>query len=295
MILGLDVGYSMTKVCFSRGTDIFLSTIEEGINDVNKAITIEYEGKEYTIGEKTGAFSTDMNKINDLTFRLCLYTAIARAMRNDLICDVSLVTGLPIEYYKAQKQELIDSLKGLSVTMLYNGEPKRFTITNCLVFPQSAGLFILNPDKFTGDNIVIDIGGLTVDVSYFNDMKLLKSRTYELGTLKLYDKVVQSIKSDYGVSYDVLKAESIINTGRIIKDGRVIDVKDLVNVVLKRHAEEIMRNIKNGLSEYDTSNRTFIGGGSLVLKDYLPDKIQEENIYINAKAFYLIGVDKFES
>ncbi|MCM8710555.1 ParM/StbA family protein [Clostridium sp. SYSU_GA19001] len=294
MILGIDVGYSMTKTCSSKGIDIFMSTVEEGVNDINKAIVIEYEGIEYTIGEKTGAFSTDINKINDLTFKLCLFTAISRAMKNNLVDEINLVTGLPIEYYKTQKQELVESLKGVRATVIYNGEPKRFTITNCLVFPQSAGLFVLNPSEFVGDNIIVDIGGLTVDVSYFNDMKLLKSRTYELGILKLYDKIIQIIKSIYGVSYDILKAESIIYTGNIIKDGNTINVKELVDEILKKHTENILRNIKNGLSEYDTSKRIFIGGGSYILKDYLPVKIKQEDIYANAKAFYLIGVDKFE-
>lgn len=293
MILGIDVGYSATKVFSNRGTDIFLSTVEEGINDINKAITIEFEGIEYTIGEMTGAFSTDMNKINDITFRLCLFTAIARAMKNDLVDDINLVTGLPVEYYKSQKQELIESLKGTRATIILNGEPKRFTITNLLVFPQSAGLFILNPDMFIGDNIIVDIGGLTVDVSYFNNMKLLKSRTYELGMLKLYDKVVQAVKAEYGVSYDVLKAENIINTGNIIKNGTVVEVKEVVHGILRKHTEEIIRNIKNGLSEYDTSRRVFIGGGSYRLRDYLPGEINKDDIYTNAKAFYLVGVDKF--
>lgn len=296
MILGIDVGYSMTKVYSKKGTDIFMSTVEDGINDVNKkAVKIEFEGREYTIGEKTGNFSVDLNKINDKTFRFCLFTAIARAMKNDTVAEIQLVTGLPVEYYKTQKQQLINSLEGLKVTLVLNDEPKKFTITRCLVFPQSAGLFILNPNKFIGDNIVVDIGGLTVDVSYFDEMTLSKSGTYELGMLKLYDKIIQAVKSEYQVSYDTLQAEKIITGKQIIKDGSIIDVTDLVNRVLRTHAETITMNIKNGFKEYDTSKRTFIGGGSYILKDFLPGIIDKDDIYTNAKAFYLVGVDKFES
>jgi plasmid segregation protein ParM len=296
MIVGVDVGYSHTKVYSSRGADIFLSTFEEGTNDVNKkAIKIEFEGKEYTIASPTGAFSTDLNKINDLNFRLCLYTAIARQMKSDTVAEIQLVTGLPAEYYKSQKQELINSLEGLKVNIILNGQPKRFTITNCLVFPQSAGLFILNPGKFEGDNIVIDIGGLTVDVSLFDDMTLTRTGTYELGMLKLYDKIIQTVKAEYEVSYDVLKAEQIIKTKQIIDNGEVIDVTDLVNRVLRNHTDSIIMNVKNGFKEYDTSRRNFIGGGSYMLRDYLPGIINSEDIYTNAKAFYMVGVDRFEN
>ena len=295
MILGIDVGYANTKVYSKNGTDIFLSTTEEGVNEVNSnAITVEYKGKKYTIGEITGSFSTDLNKINDKTFKLCLYTAIARQMKNS-VADIDLVTGLPVEYFKNQKDELIKSLIGKTVNIVINDEPKRFTIRNCVVFPQSAGLFILNPKEFEdNDNIVIDIGGVTVDVSAFSGMKLINSNTYELGMLKLYNKVIQAIKSEYSVSYDVLAAERIIRSKKIIKDGKTINIEDLIQNVLRKHAETIIMNIKNGFSEYDTSNRRFIGGGSYILKDYLPAEINEDDIYTNVKAFYTIGVEKFE-
>lgn len=296
MRIGIDVGYSHTKVYGKDGTDIFLSTVEDGINEVNKkAIKIEHKGKEYTVGEITGRFSVDLNKINDETFRLCLFTAIARQMK-DTVADVELVTGLPAEYFKTQKQELIDSLEGKTINIILNNEPKRFTIKKVLVFPQSAGLFILNPKDFeNNDNIVIDIGGVTVDVSVFSDMSLLKTGTYELGMLKLYGKIVQKIKSDHSVSYDILAAEKIINTKKIIKDGKRIDVTELVNKVLKNHTESIIRHVKNDFSEYDTSNRNFIGGGSYMLKEYIPIEVKKDDIYTNAKAFYKIGVEKFES
>jgi plasmid segregation protein ParM len=169
MILGIDVGYLKTKIQSKSGTDIFLSTLQEGTNEVNnKAIKIEFDGKEYTIGEKVGNFSTDLNKIEDPIFKMCLYTAIARQMK-DNVADIQLVTGLPAKYFKNQKQQLIDSLEGKTINIILNDVPKRFTIKKCIVFPQSAGLFILNPKSFEdAKNIVIDIGGVTVDISVFD-------------------------------------------------------------------------------------------------------------------------------
>jgi plasmid segregation protein ParM len=299
MTLGIDVGYSHTKVCMENGTDIFLSTLEEGTNEVNKnAIKIEFDGKAYTVGEKTGNFSIDLNKINDPIFQLCLYTAIARQMQDANVADIQLVTGLPADYFKSQKSELIDSLEGKTINMVLNDEPKRFKISKCIVFPQSAGLFILNPNDFeNNDNIIVDIGGLTVDISLFDGFVLKDSSTYELGMLKLYDKLVQEIKSEYGVSFDLLQSEKIIANKKIIKDGKGIDVSKLVDEVLKKHTEKIIMNVKNGFKEYDTTNRFFVGGGSYILKEYLPSEVvvKKDDILVNAKAFYKIGCDKFES
>jgi plasmid segregation protein ParM len=183
------------------------------------------------------------------------------------VANIQLVTGLPIEYFKSQKQELIQSLEGNTINIVFNDIPKRFTITKCIVFPQSAGLFILNPNEFeNNDNIVLDIGGLTVDVSVFSDLKLTKSGTYELGMLKLYDKIAQAIKAEYEVSYDSLAAEKIIKTKKIIKNGKGIDVTKLIDNILKKHTDLIIMNVKNGFKEYNTCNRFFIGGGAYTLR-----------------------------
>ena len=175
MIISVDVGYTKTKSVSRYGRRMFSSTVKEGSIDINKSIIVEFGGVEYTIGEK-GAFSVDLNKIQDQTFQLCLYTAILQHMQYNTD-DINLVTGLPIAYYSNQKHSLVEELQGKEVFMKYNGTNKIFTINRCLVFPQSAGLFVLYPELFKGDVIVIDIGGMTVDVSYFEGLKLIKYAT----------------------------------------------------------------------------------------------------------------------
>lgn len=295
MIMGIDVGYSHTKVYTSSGRDIFRSTVTNGIMDINvNAIKVKISGNEYTVGENTGNFSVKLNKIDDAVFRLCLYTAVARNLPIGEE-EVQLVIGLPVQYYKDQKVALKKALEGIQVFLSLNDKPIKFKITKCVVFPQSAGVFVLHPDIFEGSNIVIDIGGMTVDVSYFNDMTLQDYRTYELGMIKLYDKLVQNIKAEFGVSYDILNAEDIIKNKRIFSDGESLDCTDVVTTTLRTHASLIINRVMAGLSQYDTSQRHFIGGGSYILGDYLPVKAIKEDIYANAEAFFKIGVERFAS
>lgn len=295
MIMGIDVGYSHTKVYSSNGKDIFRSTVTNGIMDINiNAIKVKIGGNEYTVGENTGAFSVKLNKIDDSVFRLCLYTAIARNIKRDDDCDdVQLVIGLPIQYYKDQKRDLKTALEGVRVSLFLNDKPISFNITKCVVFPQSAGVFVLHPELFEGSNMVIDIGGMTVDVSYFHDMTLQDFRTYELGMIKLYDKLVQNVKAEFGVSYDILSAEDIIKHKKIYRDGDAIDCSKVVENTLKTHANLIINRVIAGLSQYETSQRHFIGGGAFTLKDFLPSLANKENIFANAEAFYRIGAERF--
>jgi plasmid segregation protein ParM len=285
MIIGVDVGYTYTKTATKDGEDIFRSTVKEGSLDINKSITVEYECKEYTIGEK-GSYSVDLNKTQDETFLLCLYTAIAKAMQNNSD-EVDLVTGLPVAYYSKQKQVLRDSLEGKDIFLKYNGRHKVFNINRCLIFPQSAGLFTLYPELFEHDALIIDIGGMTVDVSYFEGLKLVKYATYPMGMLKLYGEIVQSINAEYAVNLELLDAE------RIIQEGLEIENK-LVNIehIIQKHTEDILRPIKLEFP-FKTTKKAFIGGGAAALKEYLPGPIREKSIFDNARAFYKIGVEKF--
>jgi plasmid segregation protein ParM len=285
MIIGVDVGYTYTKTATKDGENIFRSTVKEGSLDINKSITVEFQGREYTIGEK-GSYSVELNKTQDETFQICLYTAIAKAMQHNSD-EIDLVTGLPVAYYSKQKQILKDSLEGKDVFIKYNGRHKVFNINRCLVFPQSAGLFTLYPELFEHDALVIDIGGMTVDVSYFDGLKLTKYATYPMGMLKLYGEIIQAINSEYAVNLELLDAERIIQEGIKI-EGKSINVENII----RKHTEDILRPIKLEFP-YKTSKKVFIGGGAASLKEYLPDPIKEKSIFDNARAFYRIGVEKF--
>jgi plasmid segregation protein ParM len=207
--------------------------------------------------------------------------------------NINLVTGLPIAYYSKQKQSLIKELQAKEVLMKYNGISKLFTINKCLVFPQSAGLFVLYPDLFKGDVIVIDIGGMTVDVSYFEGLKLIKYATYPLGMLKLYGKLIQEVNAIYGLNLDILDAEKIIRNGLCIDN---MNVGYNVAAALAEHAEEILRPIKLEFP-YKTAQKINIGGGAEALRDYLSKGsfYPDNNIFANADAFYEIGVNRFDS
>lgn len=292
MVLGVDVGYYATKVYGEYGRDIFLSTVQEGSYDYNDSIVVEFEGKTYTVGERSGDFTVDTNKIDNEVFKICLFTAIARSIKDD--AQVYLATGLPIQYYSKQKEALKKSLDGLGVAIKYNSDWKNFIIEDVVVYPQGAGLAVLESKLAYSPTIITDIGGHTTDVSVFNGGKLLSKATYENGMLSLYGKVVQEVKAQYGVSYDILDAYGIITSKKIVVDGRSKHIEDIINPILKNHTIRAITNIKNDFKEFDSYSRIFMGGGSMLLKDYLPHGSLIENVYANAEIFYRVGVEEFE-
>ena len=298
MKLGVDVGYSHTKCVGAFGEFKFKSTVLDEVQDVSSSLVIEFEDEMYTIGEDEGFYATEIDKINDKSFKLCLYTAIARAMRNSNEEIIQLVTGLPAQYFKEQKDKLIKSLKGQQVSIKIGTTPdslefKEFIIKDVIVFPQSAGVLVTDPKSLVGDTCVVDIGGFTVDVSYFSNRKFKKPYTLELGMNILAASIVGMIKSKYQVSYDILAVDNILNTNVIIKNGIAINIKEDLDRELKKHVKKILNRLK-GIPEYNISQHIFIGGGAVRLQEFLNTVVACDTVYTNARAFYKIGVNKFE-
>ena len=298
LIIGGDIGHTNTKTCIGlkqTDLDIFRSSVGEVNEDIlnkRKDIIITYKKQDYAIGTNYGDYSVEDDKSKDEIFKLCLFTAVSRVMKNNRIENVSLVTGLPINYYKKYRNALIESLEGETIRIQYLKQEKIMNFANVKPYPESAGIVILEKDKFRGPRIIIDIGGSTVDVSYFEGTSLIKATSYDLGMQKVYSKIAKYINEQYGTDYNVQAAERIVKSKNIVANDNEIEFDS--TRYLNAHASEVLRRVKLDFP-WKTSLKTFIGGGSVELKDFLPNghKITYDNVFTNAKAFYWIGVGKY--
>lgn len=295
--MGIDVGYSHTKTVSAKGKDIFRSTVKDGVIDINTGSTvIEYEGDKLTIGER-GRITVEQNKITDPNFEPLLLTAILRNSDEKLTdINVNLVTGLPVAWYPKQKDELRAFLLNKKITVGYKGKERNVHIKDCLIFPQSAGLALTNPKDFADGrtNLVIDIGGLTVDVSYYEGRRMVKFESYQLGMLKFYSDVSSAINATFNVEVDDQDVERFIdeNAVTISEEQKEFDFPKY----FKAHMDKLIQKIKNDFPYDIVHKKTFVGGGSLRFEDYLPSNkgIKCNEIQSNAEAFYNVGVQKFD-
>lgn len=295
MIVSVDGGYHDTKYYNGKKKPAkFRSTILEGINELNKdKLNVIFEGKEYTLGEQNGLYCVDNNRIDTELFKICMYTAIGKMVGNK-VEDIELVTGLPSGRYDNQKDELQKSLLHKKVNITIEGKPKAFTIKKCIVFPQSAGLFLLEPNFFKGYVIVIDIGGVTVDVSVFHDFTLIDHDTFEAGMINLNAKVVGHINNKYGLQYPTAAADDIIKSNSANdEDGKEIDVTEDIKEVFKHHMAALMVDIQSRFKEFSISKKKYIGGGAIRLREFIKGEVKDEDVYANVKAFYRVGEESF--
>lgn len=295
MRISADIGYNTTNFIGESTEGCFLSTIKEKTHELETAkYIVEYNNKIYLVGNNDGFTSTEQSREKDLIFHICLYTAIAASMTNNVDNNVRLVTGLPAQFFAEQKNSLIKALEGRKIFLKLNGETKNFTITRVIVFPQSAGLFLYDKVLVEKDTLVVDIGGGTVDITYMSQGQFKEAKTYPLGVNSTYDNLLQEL-SKYGVNYsNRMKAEEIIADKVIYVDGKEVDIKRDIDSVLSLRAKEVLNTIKQAFPEQSKYSRwIFIGGGALLLKNYLSDyKVLDNAQMINVKIYDIIGKSK---
>lgn len=293
MIIGVDHGYTYTKN--SKGK-IFTSRVREGETlDINSVQKVEMDGRNFVVGERLGDFTVDVNKVDDIKTKVSILTSIALSI-NRQGEEVKIITGLPPEHYSSQKEQLKDMLLENKVNQLIiNGQERYFRIVDADVFVQGAGPVFLNPSKYkNGEVLVIDIGGLTVDVCYFSNMKLERFRTYEKGMLKLYSLLTSEANSNLGLRLNVSDGEKVLREGIKIY-GQQQDLTFL-NRTINSYAGDLITNIKLDFPIETMDHILGIGGGiqGLPIEDYIPNiEILNNGQFTNAKSYEEIGKVRF--
>lgn len=231
---------------------------------------IELDGIQTLIG--VGEYEREFNKADKNIIPQVLY-AISKATKDN---DVNLCLLMPLNQLP-QKERVIEKFKSKSFKFAINGQTKTIKINKCTVLPESQSAYysLQNPSNF---QMLIDIGSRTVGWCCYEYGKMVNSGTEKLGVFDLYNKIMV-VENAKGNDFIVEDIQGQINRKRIIVEEKIY--KEFLVGVLNRIKANV--NIKN----YDC---TFIGGGSLILKDII-NKIPNVEIYDNAVYANAIGAE----
>jgi hypothetical protein len=249
MYLGVDRGSVTTKT-----VDIILKSIVREVKSDREIVGLErigtpmqINGKGYVFGE-SGDFTLDMAKGEDINTKLLIYVAIVMSKPKPKE-KVDLVVGLPFGQYTAQKDTLVELLESSKpIAYKYDKTESQFSLNQIQVFPEGAGVFYSqNTAKYEGRKVmVVDIGGVSVDVAVFKNRKLDSFSSYPLGVMKLFSKMSTEINNLHKTEYTEWDMDTIL------KDGLVVDGKNIRNDFLDEfkldHSKAIFQKIKR---EYD--------------------------------------------
>lgn len=285
MIKGLDNGYAFTKDNERRIFKSAYDTVDRMITGSRK-ITID--GNDYYVG--VGNMTCEVDKTNTEINKVCTIANLVSSRDTEFY----LVVGLPIGQFKAQNdkfKEIVLSYNKLDIRV--NGEQRKIHINDVMVFPQgAAAAYTFN---WKSDCIIVDVGGLTIDVALieknYNGPGIVKSDTWYKGMRLLYTSIIEQVNLKYGLRLETREAEKILINGLKIRG----ESKDLtfLQPIYKQYITPIIEDLE---LNYPTSTTPMFlcGGGAQLLYNSFARKFSDVQLisdmqFANAVGYHEIG------
>lgn len=254
---------------------------------------VEYPDAKYLVGEGIpSGFNFETSK-NTMHHKICVDTAIAYFVGNEN-ARVHLVVGYPSSDYtnEEQREEYAKLLKNENVKIKVDGKEKSFSIVSIAIKPEGIAM---KPrvEQVPGEEVkVIDIGGENINYRHYDE----KGNTYQsesldqLGVNHLESFIRSRLRKYVNVKDVDLNS---INYLKAVTDGYIREVRDDDISDFKNSREfmsetvgEFVDLIVDRLAAKNVSlNRRgckilFTGGGSVLLKPYLEEVLDNSRDYL---------------
>ncbi|WP_342488776.1 ParM/StbA family protein [Cytobacillus sp. FSL W7-1323] len=240
-----------------------------------------------------------------------------------------LGTGLPLREAKEGKDsgyrsKLMGSVHQIEflITPKYQGIKVNIKFDDVKVYPEGFAAFInlvmdnqlniINKDLIDKRILIQDIGGLSTDIAVIKDRNVDddKAQGFNLGVSESLEAIREEIRSKHGIELDSRRDVVEIITRKnnrnhiMVKGSRtsVHDITDRILLDLAKKQYRLLRNVWQKNSQ--TEICYFVGGGSIVLKDYLKTlnnnldgfnidffEDEKESIWMMANAYYKLVAD----
>lgn len=285
---------------------IFTSGFVEG--DCRPALGeyLQYNGRYYALTEQRIPDMRDKT-LDDRFFILTLFAVAMEAEKlmlnaKDTLLQVALPVGLPPKHYCALYRKFEDYFTGRGIQQFtYKGIPYHAEIVETAAFPQdyAAAMTVYQKIAEYSKVITVDIGGFTLDYLLIRggkpDLSVCDSQgtegSFEKGVIWLYNDIVSRVNSEQDILIDDTDIDRIIRGERKDFYGEVVRI---VEDMTKIYVNDILGALRERGLDLETGCVVFIGGGSLLLREYLEHSgkvgrcIFVEDICANAKGYGML-------
>lgn len=240
-----------------------------------------------------------------------------------------LGTGLPLREVKEGKDagyrgRLLGSVHQVEflVTPKYQGLKVNITFDEVKVYPEGFAAYInlvmdnnlniINKDLIDRRILIQDIGGLSTDIAVIKNRNVDddKAQGFNIGVSEALEEIREEIRTKHGIELDSRRDVVEIITKKndrnhiMVKGSRtsVHDITDRILLDLAKKQYRLLRNVWQRNSQ--TEICYFVGGGAIVLKDYIKTlnnnldgynidffEDEKESIWMMANAYYKLILD----
>ncbi|MBM4761632.1 ParM/StbA family protein [Bacillus sp. B15-48] len=255
--------------------------------------------------------------------------AIFKRNNNIIDANYTLGTGLPLREVKEGKDvgyraQLLGSVHQVEflVTPKYQGLKVNIRFDQVKVYPEGFAAYInlvmdnnlniINRDLIDKNILIQDIGGLSTDIAVIKNRNVDddKAQGFNLGVSEALEAIREEIRSKHGVELDSRRdVVDIItrknNRNHIMVRGSRTSVHDITDRILVDLAKKQYRHLRNVWQKNSqTEICYFVGGGSMVLKEYIKTlnnnldgynieffEDEKESIWMMSNAYYKLISD----
>jgi plasmid segregation protein ParM len=252
-----------------------------------------------------------------------------RKVNNVIEANYTLGTGLPLREVKEGKDvgfrsQLVGSVHQVEflVTPKYQGLKINIKFDQVKVYPEGFAAYInlvmdddlniINRNLIDKSILIQDIGGLSTDVAVIKNRNVDddKAQGFNLGVSESLEAIREEIRSRHGVELDSRRDVVEIITRKndrnhIMVKGSRTSVHDITDRILLELAKKQYRHLRNVWQKNSqTEICYFVGGGAMVLKEYLKTlnngldgynieffEDEKESIWMMANAYYKLITD----
>ncbi len=326
MILSVDVGYSSVKAVSSTGYQLQFPSVVAPYRDnpINGAAPFQSGhylvqlGKEKKfVGEMAikslNSVSTMQREkpaeLHDLFVLTAAYLCGAGAAIPTQSQAVTLALGLPLAYYRTQREELKSRLQRLGAQVQVDRDPQKYiSFQDIRVFPQGLGILFCIPSlPQQGYAGLVDIGCYTTDYMLFEikDGEPVPvpdgCGSIEAGTYLVQQDLAAGFQSQTGAPLAHFMYQNALqcaqNNQAIRFQGREINLSQIYRCSVRETAQVIIEGVRSAWvsrAEY-LSMTAFAGGGAEMFNSHLdafPDSIIVPNpVFANANGFLSLLAD----
>lgn len=322
-ITAIDVGYSQTKAV-SLDHKIMLPSVVAPYRELPMGDLLKNSGHVVIIRKVNGdiqryftgelalregqgvTFTLDREKHLHPNHDILMLTA---AYLLNAGAGTTLVAGLPVAYYRLQKDELRRHLELLHAEVSVDGGSfRRISFGKVIIYPQGAGA-LLTVGNLPGSGLVclIDVGYKTTDyvtVEMFGGQgKPVASLcgSVEYGISRIHEAVAAEFEVKTGAPIDLNTAASLADAGKTTFRGKEIDLTTAIKAARETTARAITDRVLAALGpKGDFITKFYLaGGGALTLtelKDMFPAgqaQVIPDPQWANAEGFLTLSKPYF--
>lgn len=266
----------------------------------NNTFNVEWEGKEYLVGERATTMMYGEGKDND-SHILSTLVAVTHFLDEDSVNeDVYLTYGESFaKYVNIEHKNNIKAKLEKRHRIKVGDKQYDFNIRTVHILPEGIGHILQEFELYQGMQYVVDIGGTTVNFLTVNDGLPVRelSTSFELGIHSIRGRVVKEMTEAGLPRMDDLIIDEYIRKGaknekvqKIINEAKLQQLRDLDGELSKYKID-----IHGILMVEDV---VFIGGTSQLLEKEIKDyykgaTVLPEGMLANVRGFYTYGLAKF--